>query len=108
MTVDEYVPCGEYWTRSGMALYHNDDGSWSSTCGVVKYTPEQMSLLIERDMHRDECKGIGMCFRHPVTHISIDIETGLFYASTPRNEYGGVYDSIADAMDGSYRLAVGE
>lgn len=68
-----------------------------------------MRQLIEHDMHRDACEGLGQCWNHPVAHVAIDRQLGLFDAFNPgSDDWGGDYDSLPEAMDAAYRLAVSE
>lgn len=40
---------GEYITQEGLMLYRRSDGYWTTTCGLVPHSPDQMRALIEHE-----------------------------------------------------------
>ena len=113
MTVDEILATGKYTDRRGREWNHTtylNVESWrAKPYGRPEVSPAQMRLLIERDQHRDECRGLRVCYSHPVPHVVTYADTpkaSLYRAGEPWWE--GSFDSLGEAMDAARALAVGE
>ena len=119
MTVDEILASGRYLDRRGRGWHH--DGlidSWverptasSLSAGIVTMgyviDEDQMRLLIVRDKHRVECKGLLGCRTHPVPVVTIQYnEDGLIIYETDYTRR--TYPTLPEAMDAARALAVGE
>lgn len=107
-TVDEILNHGdgEYWTRDGLALFRRADGSWASTCGACVHTAEQMRLRIERDQHRDECRGLDSCTSHPVPHVLAGRAHARVFKVVGRHFESRYGVTLSEAMDAARALAV--
>lgn len=115
-TIDEILATGLYTDRRGR--------HWSLVPGTnywgrlvlprlfapssPAYGPDDMRLMIERDMHRDACQGLHLCKVHPVPRVHFNLHTrapmvidGSEYVFPP-----GGYADHAEAMDAARALAV--
>lgn len=113
MTVDEILVSGRYTDRRGrMWERKSSDGWWYHFPSSLRLTPPQMLLLIERDQHRDECVGLGICSDHPAWIVSRGYnEDGApgWEILRPHKNQGRLLDlTHADAMSAARALAVGE
>lgn len=118
MTVDEILAQREYRDRCGREWNLTDYWVDRATFDYVQMwlspdrvaTPDQMRLLIERDMHRDECEGLDRCYRHPVWIVSQGFNEDGYAAweiLRPYANQGRLLDTThAEAMDAAYTLAV--
>lgn len=52
LTVDDIMSNedGEYFTRDGLYLVRHDDGVWTTTCGRIPHTDEEMRWLIQSEL----------------------------------------------------------
>ena len=111
MTVDEILATGQYTDRRGRGWYFDETHSdWVRSPLTVKshsISPCQMRLLIARDKHRVECKGLLGCRTHPVPVVTIQYnEDGLIIYETDYTRR--TYPTLPEAMDAARALAVGE
>ena len=118
MTVDEILATGQYTDRRGRVWrYDTKHRFWLATPGLIagwKVTDfggpiddAQMRLLIARDKHRVECKGLLGCRTHPVPVVTIQYnEDGLIIYETDYTRR--TYPTLPEAMDAARALAVGE
>jgi len=111
MTVDEILAGHEYRDRRGRKWQKLIEPiGWVNMGEHRLLTRTQMRLLIERDQHRDECRGLAVCEDHPVP--SVNCYSGVFemwpsgrlWSSTQGRDYGTLYA----AMTAARALAVGE
>lgn len=108
MTVDEILATGRYIDRRGSYWQKGTTGSWWNFPTGRRRNPSQMRLMIERDQHRDECRGIFDCDVHPVP--TVVTELGWFYAVAAGEGTitGERHGTLPEAMDAARALAVGE
>ena len=116
MTVDEILAQREYLDRCGREWNLTDYWVDRATFDYVQMwlspdrvaTQDEMRLLIERDMHRDACPRLSECKYHPRPHILTCEEVrGWFMVFEPNAYFERRYfESLPDAMDAAYRLAV--
>ena len=118
MTVDEILAQREYRDRRGREWNLTDYWVDRATFDYVQMwlspdrvaTQDEMRLLIERDMHRDECPGMNECRYHPRHHVILAWEdAGKFLVYEPnRLFFRWIFDTHAEAMDAARALAAGE
>lgn len=115
MTVDEILASGTYTDRRGRYwenITHWGIESWQTgPYGKPDIRPDEMRLLIERDMHRVACDGLIDCGDHPVPIVEIDgptiSRTGCYYVRGPKSfTRVGHHHELDRAVDDAYRLAV--
>ena len=125
LTVDEILATGQYTDRRGRAWnYDPDFDVWveysSRDDGILHLgwivDTKDVRLLIERDLHRDECEGLQECrdhpvpfveiFRHPIPPYHVDYQVVDTSVEPSLNQ--GIYRAHADAMSAARALAVGE
>lgn len=90
------------------------DGIWWGTPHddefMLVMRNDKMRLLIERDMHRDVCEGLGFCLEHPVPSVITSVPR-VFEVFGVRNSSATHADLLAptlpEAMDAARALAVG-
>ena len=111
MTVDEILSAGMYTDRRGRTWHYVDTivdyDRWQRW---EHYSAEDlilevnaMRLLIERDLHRDECPGLYNCMNHPVPIVWYGgISDGWCV------DLGNWHPSLSAAMDAARALAVDE
>ena len=113
MTVDEILAKGHYTDRRGREwrnITHWNVESWAAEpYGKPDILPEEMRLLIERDMHRDECAGLWGCVIHPVIHVYQEHgergdEWVVHEPDNPTDRWGR--ETHQQAINVAYRLAV--
>lgn len=123
-TVDEILATGQYTDRRGRGWdYVETIASWCSpeidgegvSWGCRYFDAAQMRLLIERDQHRDECRGMVSCPDHPVSRVLASEgwefrDGGQFFAIPPHGycRVGEFHRTLSEAMDAARALAVGE
>lgn len=107
--IDEILESGRYTDRRGRKwknVTHLNVESWAAEpYGRPDILPAQMRLMIERDQHRGECRGLDSCTSHPVPHVLAGRAFwGRFYVyeGGPR----GIRSTLAEAMDAARALAV--
>lgn len=107
-TIDEILASGRYTDRRGRGWNKSPYHEWVyvDRGRFWVYTPRQMRLLIERDMHRDECVGIHWCLTHPVESVDYDGVLGLWKVWGPGDWFRGTFGTHAEAMDAARALAV--
>ena len=113
MTVDEILATGRYtdrldryWVRGRVYDEH-----WYQCQSDQSITDTHMRLLIERDLHRDECEGLRWCEDHPVPFVQTSDYHGDFAVvdtSLSSDEDQSRHDTLPEAMDAARALAVGE
>ncbi|WP_432789265.1 hypothetical protein QYM46_13075 [Brevibacterium sp. K11IcPPYGO002] len=117
-TVDEILASGRYTDKRGRGWdYVETVASWCSPVidgeGVswgYRYLDEaQMRLLIERDKHRDVCRGLPHCGTHPVPAV-VSWTTPIGYPQYGAHWRGRHHytSTLSEAMDAARALAVGE
>lgn len=112
MTVDEILAHGRYTDRRGRTwknVTHWNVESWAAEpYGKPDILPEEMRLLIERDMHRDVCGGIAECYSHPVVSViwHRTYEHWLVFNESSFYPTGAPYDALEDALRDASALAV--
>ena len=116
MTVDEILATGQYTDRRGRvwssAKPSIGDRFWrvKRDGGLEILSPLQMRLLVERDLHRDECRGLAVCEDHPVPSVNCYFgvfevwPSGRLWSRTQRRDY----HTLSAAMGAARALAVGE
>lgn len=115
--IDEILATGWYTDKRGREWHHSAFlPRWVTSSGFNYFGPvyafvyeAEMRLLIERDQHRDVCPGLNLCSRHPVPRVLIRYRwstDAYFIAIGPGYRSGGTHDTLAEAMDGGYELAV--
>lgn len=108
-SVDEILATGHYTDRRGREwknITHWNVESWAAEpYGKPDILPDEMRLLIERDMHRDVCPGFRDCAFgiHPVPIVYHAELLGWWMVNTRRLDAG----TLAEAMDAARALAVG-
>lgn len=125
--VDEILASGRYtdrrgrvWVKCPVHPVELNDCWWTygrPIPGKYEHKPgPSMRLLIERDQHRSECRGLWKCRNHPVMRVvgsrifkggmtHVIPATGDSYVF--RDDDGGCeYWSLAEAMDAARALAV--
>ena len=127
LTVDEYLHGGEYidfrgrrWCRladlkwdSDAAVMRTTAIGWCRMRGLIEYDPpiseSKMRLLIERDLHREECAAhLSACLTHPVPKVWAGrrYKPRRWYAEgAAAGEILG-FDSFSEAIDAARALAV--
>ena len=119
MTVDEILATGRYTDRRGRAWDYFDTRvdydrwqRWESRGDEdLILEPDEMRLLIERDMHRDECEGLGYCLGHPVPHVIVARYRPAMlsiHEAGGRSEVVDFRHDLPAAVDAARALAVGE
>lgn len=119
MTVDEILASGTYTDRRGREWYVVGGDSNLGPAWVYNEEPfgpaaligtHHMRLLIERDMHRDECVGIAECDTHPVVTVILHrtFEHWLVFNESSFFPTGAPHDSLDEALSVARALAVGE
>ena len=123
MTVDETLASGQYtdrrgrrWRRCTAPMCELGDGWftwWRPTRdhGMIHPSKDQMRLLIERDIHRDECLGLHACGTHPVPIVMVDEGYFAVQSAGPLDIDDlkrPVQETLSSAMDAARALAVGE
>ena len=119
MTVDEILATGRYTDRRGRVWRRSPYQEWvhSPNERFWVYTPREMRLLIERDLHRDECPGLRLCRSHPVPNVLAlqdDISVPKWghgfgvYRPGPGDDREAWLDTLPAAMDAARALAVRE
>lgn len=115
MTVDEILATGEYRDRRGRewkGFFMYGKPRWSTPSITRFLLPGEMRLLIERDLHRDECPSLISCENHPVPCVTIaGGPYGCFHvnpADTSDETYVAHECTHERAMDAARALAVGE
>lgn len=112
-TVDEILATGRYTDRRGREWRKVAYGaSWFSLGTNTIIRGAQMRLLIERNMHRDECPGLINCENHPVPCVTLaGGPYGCFHvnpADDSEETYVAHECSHEWAMDAARALAVSE
>ena len=116
MTVDEILATGKYTDRRGRGWdYVETVASWCSpeidaegvSWGYHYLSTAQMRLLIERDLHRDECKRAWWCKDHPVPFVYF-AWSGVWAIAIGPGPIKHTFDTLPEAMDAARALAVGE
>ena len=109
MTVDEILAQREYLDRCGREWNLTDYWVDRATFDYVQMwlspdrvaTQDEMRLLIERDMHRDECGGgrLADCVQHPVPSVT----------RTATGEWGayGALCSLSSSRHATFPAAMG-
>ena len=113
MTVDEILATGKYTDRRGREWVGGEFRRlWLHPDGLHTVRAEQMRLLIERDLHRDECPSLIACENHPVPCVTIaGGPYGCFHvnpADTSDETYVAHECTHERAMDAARALAVSE
>ena len=114
MTVDEILATGQYTDRRGRVWRLSPYQEWVCARPPRFWVcmPRKMRLLIERDLHRDECPSLIACENHPVPCVTIaGGPYGCFHvnpADTSDETYVAHECSHEWAMDAARALAVGE
>ena len=122
MTVDEILATGQYTDRRGREWLTTGPGSKLGVAWAYYEEPfgvqcvistHHLRLLIERDLHRDECAGLRDCFAHPVPHVvSYQRNAGVIQAYPAARDHvarrSSVHTTFSQAMDAARALAVGE
>ena len=118
MTVDEILATGRYTDRRGRAWGYFDTRvdydrwqRWESRGDEdLILEPDEMRLLIERDRHRDVCRGLAVCEDHPVP--SVNCYFGVFEmwpgGKLWSRTQGRDYYTLSAALDAARAWAVGE
>lgn len=109
-TIDEILAKGRYTDRRRREWQHAWFGWWTPRGGVELPTA-QMRLLIERDQHRDECRGVRVCQDHPVPRVfqfagPFGHWSALGSGRSAAND--SAHPTFPAAMDAARALAVGE
>lgn len=110
-SVDEILATGHYTDRRGREwknITHWNVESWAAEpYGKPDILPGEMRLLIERDMHRDECCGNRECEDHPVPHVYRAYRSALWHAHPGgARPFAETFTTHAEAMDAARALAV--
>lgn len=113
LTVDEILACGRYTDRRGRRWTRSNYGMWMHpvafhpVLGVRSETRQlsEMRLLIERDMHRDECEGAWLCTEHPVPFVYFAC-SGVWAIAVGPGPIKHTYDTLPEAMGAACELAV--
>ncbi|SMX91257.1 MULTISPECIES: hypothetical protein [unclassified Brevibacterium] len=120
--IDEILASGRYTGRRGREWWT----PWDKPPGEPRYWVSglpggddriidhaEMRLLIERDMHRGECRGMVSCPDHPVPRVLANEGWGLgdgveFFAIPPHGycRAGDFHRTLPEAMDAARALAV--
>ena len=118
MTVDEILGRGWYIDKRGRTWDSvkplTGDRFWRANLPggyMESLSPAQMRLLIERDMHRDECEGLGYCLGHPVPHVIVARYRPAMlsiHEAGGRSEVVDFRHDLPAAVDAARALAVGE
>ncbi|AZL13811.1 hypothetical protein CXR25_14015 [Brevibacterium aurantiacum] len=114
-TIDEILAAGRYTDRRGRRWEHIvETDSWAAPAPDDDGDPwkhiewrhsEKMRLLIERDQHRGECRGLWDCADHPVPRVAvIESDYGSF---APNSRVYDQHSTHSDAMNAARALAVG-
>lgn len=117
-TVDEVLAAGWYTDKRGRSWRRLPlSGRWADQVidhqGIhwagQKIEAAQMRLLIERDQHRDECRGLRRCIDHPVPAV-ISWTGKISYLQFGAHWRGRAHyaSTLPEAMDAARALAVGE
>lgn len=108
--IDEILASGQYTDRRGRKwknVTHLNVESWAAEpYGRPDILPAQMRLMIERDQHRGECRGLDSCTSHPVPHVLAGRAHARVFKVVGRHfetRYGATH---AEAMDAARALAV--
>lgn len=117
MTVDEILASGRYTDRRGrrfgrIASPSTYRGEWLQWWPEIRpypdevLSPDQMRLLIERDMHRDVCPGLQGChLEHPSPRVKASY--GKYFVYRPFSIFHEeFYENLPGAMDAARALAV--
>ena len=116
MTVDEILATGKYTDRRGREwakhTYLHGTVEWFHPLGngaCYINTLDEMRLLIERDLHRDECPGLHDCGDHPVHHAVFYRWERAFrvYEPDPNSVETIRCGTLPAAMDAARAWAVG-
>lgn len=105
-TIDEILASGRYTDRRGK-FWLIAGGEWFQINAHPHQIlqPAQMRLLIERDLHEDECPGLYACLNHPVPKV-LAYAGPEFTASKARSLVELRHDTLPAAMDAARALAV--
>ena len=117
MTVDEILATGRYTDRQGREWKRGPsfvcNRDWFYLTGIHRggYANDaEMRLLIARDMHRDECRGLAVCEDHPVPSVNcysgaFEVwQSGRLWSRTQGRDYG----TLPAAMAAARALVVAE
>lgn len=106
---------GVYTDRTDRVWVLIDHATWMLTGHArrpVVLDDAQMRLLIERDQHRGECRGLQSCNSHPVPNVISAHPWGQLgfeaYPARSGFDIGEVFNTLPEAMDAARALAVGE
>jgi len=119
--IDRILASGRYTDRRGREwvrrLFLRPNTRWVNIIrdrdGIgwpgEKISDVQMRLLIERDQHRDVCKGLRVCGDHPVPHVVYYPSEPMFVVWDADSEGGSTdFATLPEAMGSARALAVGE
>lgn len=116
MTVDENLARGWYTDRRGRAWDYFDTRvdydrwqRWESRGDEdLILEPDEMRLLIERDLHRNTCPGLAWCAEHPVPHVLVDRDgSDEFKVIEPNGIFARWFmGTLSEAMNAACALAV--
>lgn len=116
--IDEILRSGWYRDRRGrywLQCQISDCafGGWWGYGGPVETgrhtTEDAIRLMIQREQHRAACSGLHLCSHHPMPRVLIRYRWGTdiyFISFGPGCRSGATHDTLAEAMDGGYELAV--
>lgn len=119
-TIDEILATGRYTDRRGQEwvrrLFPRPNIRWANIIrdsdGIgwpgEKISEDRMRLLIERDQHRDVCRGVQGChLNHPLPRVKAS--WGKYFVYKPFSIFHDeLFGTLPEAMDAARALAVGE
>lgn len=115
-TIDEILAAGWYTDKRGRSWRHLPlSGRWADQVidhqGIhwagQKIEADQMRLLIERDQHRDVCRGLDSCTSHPVPHVLAGRAHARVFTVVGRHFESRYGATLTEAIDAARALAVG-
>lgn len=117
MTIEEILATGRYTDRRGRDWAELttvwlllDPWRWPDKPKRESMTVSEMRLLIERDMHRDECPGIRRCDSHPVHFVQVyrgfPVTRFVAYGPNEFDDEQAYFHTLSLAVDAARALAV--